>query len=151
MSDKLTGGCQCGGVRFACEGLGRASICHCRMCQRAFAAPFAALVTARGLVWTAGEPKRFRSSSKARRGFCADCGTTLTLEYDGLDAELAICAFDRPQDIAPVIQVGVESRLPWAQNCAALPGRPADQQEAADAFLADLVSLQSAIPRSEAP
>ena len=31
-----TGGCQCGAVRFRIEGaLGRASICHCRMCQKA--------------------------------------------------------------------------------------------------------------------
>jgi hypothetical protein len=34
-----SGGCQCGAVRFRVDGeLGRASICHCRMCQKAFGA-----------------------------------------------------------------------------------------------------------------
>jgi hypothetical protein len=34
-----TGGCQCGAVRFRVEGaLGDASVCHCRMCQKAFGA-----------------------------------------------------------------------------------------------------------------
>ena len=31
-----SGGCQCGAVRFHVEGaLGDASVCHCRMCQKA--------------------------------------------------------------------------------------------------------------------
>ena len=43
-----SGGCQCGAVRFRVDGeLGRPSVCHCRMCQKAFAAPYAALVTVR--------------------------------------------------------------------------------------------------------
>jgi len=148
MSGALSGGCQCGATRFSCEGVGRASICHCRMCQRAFGAPFAALVTARGLVWISGAPKRFRSSNKAQRGFCAECGTPLTLEYDGFDEEVAICAFDRPQDIAPAVQVGVESRLPWATNLDGLPERSPVEAEKVAAFLADLVSTQR--PESEA-
>lgn len=151
MSAALTGGCQCGTVRFACHSLGRASICHCRMCQRAFGGPFAALVTAHSLVWTRCEPRRFRSSNKAQRGYCADCGTPMTLEYDGFDPEIAICAFDQPAAILPAIQVGVESRLPWIQSLAGLPGRPADQQAAVEGFLADLVSRQSAIPAEARP
>ena len=92
----LTGGCQCGAVRFSCESLGRASICHCRMCQKAFGGHYGPLVTAIGLVWTRGEPKRFRSSNKIRRGFCADCGTPLTYEPDGYEhTEVALGAFDR--------------------------------------------------------
>ncbi len=143
MTTQFTGGCQCGAVRFSCADLGRASVCHCRMCQRAFGAPFAALVTARGLVWTSGAPRRFRSSSKAQRGFCSDCGTPLTLEYDGFDAELAICAFDAPEKIQPAIQVGLESRLKWLDGLDQLPGRPADQQAQVSQFPADLVSMQS--------
>ena len=42
---RITGGCQCGAVRYALNApLGRASICHCRMCQKAFGSLFAPLV-----------------------------------------------------------------------------------------------------------
>jgi len=60
-----TGGCQCGAVRFRVDGdLHDSSICHCRMCQKAFGAYYAPLVSTRGanLSWTRGRPKTFRSS-----------------------------------------------------------------------------------------
>lgn len=41
----ITGGCQCGAVRYAIDGpLNNPHICHCRMCQKAFGNYFAALV-----------------------------------------------------------------------------------------------------------
>ena len=91
----FTGGCQCGAVRFAVGRLGRGSICHCRMCQKAFGGFFGPLVTAHDASWTRGTPKWFQSSNRARRAFCGDCGTPLAYETKyGL--ELAIGAFDEP-------------------------------------------------------
>jgi hypothetical protein len=144
MSERpLTGGCQCGAVRFSITGpLGRASICHCRMCQKAFGNVFAPLVTARGLTWTRGAPKHFRSSNKVKRGFCADCGTPLTYEPDGFHPEVAICAFDDPTAVPPAIQVGLESKLPWADSLATLPERPNAENAKAAAFFAGIVSYQ---------
>ena len=139
----LTGGCQCGAVRFRCESLGRASICHCRMCQKAFGGHYGPLVTAHGLVWTRGAPKRFASSNKIARGFCAECGTPLTYEPIGLGhVEVALGAFDHPAEIPPTIQVGTESRMPWFHELATLPGRPPADQARAEAFFADVVSHQ---------
>jgi hypothetical protein len=74
----LTGGCQCGAVRFALSAPPRkVSICHCRMCQKAAGAPFASLAAIEhgDFAWTRGKPRAFRSSTIAMRDFCADCGT----------------------------------------------------------------------------
>ncbi|WP_437812841.1 GFA family protein [Sorangium sp. So ce1078] len=44
----LTGGCQCGRVRYRAEALaGRTGYCHCRKCQRAFGNVFAVLTSHR--------------------------------------------------------------------------------------------------------
>jgi len=129
--DRLTGGCQCGAVRFAVEGgLGRASICHCRMCQKAGGGFFGPFVTAHGVRWSRGAPKYFQSSNVARRGFCGDCGTPLSFEGYGF-VELSIGAFDDPARIPPAITVGLESKLAWVDGLAGLPTR--SPEEAADA------------------
>jgi hypothetical protein len=138
-----TGGCQCGALRYVIDQpLGRASICHCRMCQKAFGNVFAPLVTAQGLRWLHGEPKRFRSSNKVSRGFCGECGTPLTYEPDGHPPEIAILTLDQPADVPPVIQVGLESRLPWCDGLAALPTRTPEEAAKVAAFFGDIVSHQ---------
>jgi hypothetical protein len=139
-----TGGCQCGNVRFRVEGaLGEASICHCRMCQKASGNFYQPLVSVRGakLEWTRDAPKHFQSSNHARRGFCGDCGTPLTFEApDGM--ALAIAAFDDPAVIAPTIQWGVEDKLPYVDAIPALPGEATMADFASAPYLATLVSYQ---------
>ncbi len=141
-NSRLTGGCQCGAVRFRAERLGRATICHCRMCQKAFGSFFGPLVTAYDLVWTRGAPRLFRSSNHVERGFCGDCGTPLTYQQDGEATELAIGAFDDPTVAAPVLQVNPADRLPFFDGLAALPTRKAGEVPQAEAFLAGIVSHQ---------
>ena len=125
---KFTGGCQCGAVRFAAQRLGRASICHCRMCQKAFGSAFGPFVIVHGLTWTRGAPKHFQSSNMAKRGFCADCGTPLTYEVEGA-IDIAIGALDRPAEIMPTIQLAKEVRMRWLDTLADLP-TPSDEETA---------------------
>ncbi|WP_309084015.1 GFA family protein [Chelativorans sp.] len=139
-----TGGCQCGAVRFRAEGaLGEPSICHCRMCQKAFGNFFAPLVSVREAKfgWTRGEPKRFQSSNHVRRGFCPRCGTPLTYESPD-DLALAIGAFDHPEELAPRRQWGVEAKLPYLDTLHTLPGGRTVEDADAGTFLADIVSWQ---------
>jgi hypothetical protein len=142
--DVHTGGCQCGAIRFRVEGpLGDASVCHCRMCQKAFGSFYAPLVSVRDarLSWTRGEPKKYRSSNAAARGFCADCGTPLTYEApDGV--ALAIGAFDQPQTIVPQVQWGTEAKLPYVDGIAGLPRHETLEDPDAAPFLKELVSYQ---------
>lgn len=143
-----TGGCQCGAVRFRIEGaLGRPSICHCRMCQKAFGNFYAPLVSVghAKFEWTRGEPKRFQSSNHVRRGFCAECGTPLTFEApeDGGDGfALAIGAFDHPEELASRIQWGVEAKLPYFDSLHELPARETMDDLSDASYLADLISYQ---------
>ena len=140
-----TGGCQCGAIRFHVTELGRPSFCHCRMCQKAFGGPGGALVTAKQFTWTRGRPKYFQSSKAIKRGFCADCGTPLTFEYvvKGKPCtDIAIATFDRPREIAPVIQLSPEAALPWTRTVCDLPGYPKEEHEAREAWMQSIHSNQ---------
>jgi hypothetical protein len=143
-SKALTGGCQCGAVRFRVEGeLGDASICHCRMCQKAAGNFYLPLVSVRGakLTWTRGAPKKFQSSNFAFRGFCGDCGTPLFYEApDG--TALSMAAFDHPEEITPTIQWGTETKLPYVDGVPKLPGKTTLEDIDAASFLHRLVSYQ---------
>jgi hypothetical protein len=145
MSDTVhTGGCQCGAIRFRAEGaLGEASVCHCRMCQKAFGGLFAPLVWVRDTVftWTRGTPAHFQSSNVVTRGFCARCGTPLTYEApDGV--AMAIGAFDHPEKIVPRTQYGVEGKVPYVDGIAALPAKHTLADVATTPYLGELVSYQ---------
>ena len=144
-SGPYSGGCQCGAVRFRAETLGRASICHCRMCQKATGGFFGAYVTGRGVSWTRGTPSYFLSSNKVQRGFCGACGTPLTFEQlEGLppgQVELSIAAFDDPERAAPVIQVNLEGKLAFVDHLSELPAMT-DPPAAWVAFKAAVVSRQ---------
>ena len=126
MNDKaeITGGCQCGAVRYRVTGkLGESGICHCRMCQRAAGNVFAALVTATGVVWQ-GTPGRWASSNIAERGFCARCGTPLFFrDFDLPDGtcELMIGSLDDPDIAPPDHHVGIESKVAWLKMGDGLP------------------------------
>jgi hypothetical protein len=127
----LTGGCQCGAVRYAVhaepEGV---HFCHCRMCQRAVGGPFAALAPVRraDMAWTRGAPALFASSSVAERGFCRDCGTPLSFAYSDSDwIDLTVGSFDRPDRVPPGLHYGTESRMPWLQLADDWPQSTTDQ------------------------
>ncbi|MBO9123338.1 MULTISPECIES: GFA family protein [unclassified Rhizobium] len=144
MTSTYTGGCQCGAIRFRVQGtLKDSSICHCRMCQKAFGAYYAPLVSVRGaeLEWTRGERKRFQSSNVVERGFCADCGTPLTYEApDGI--AIAAGAFDDPSALPPVIQFGTERKIAFVDHLHELPARVTEDDAEAAPFVLDLVSYQ---------
>ena len=140
MAEVLTGGCQCGAVRFRAEDLGESGVCHCRMCQKAFGSFFAPLVTARKVSWTRGEPSFFQSSNRARRGFCAKCGTPLYFQLDDrTEFELAVGAFDDPMAVAPDHQLNPNDKLAIYDL---LPTLKAAKQAPHDAHNATIVSYQ---------
>ena len=123
----LTGGCQCGAIRFAVsKSPSRISICHCRMCQKATGAPFASFadIEKTDFAWTKGTPAAFQSSSIAMRDFCAACGTPLSFHrIDGPRIEIMTGTFDRPDRVVPTRHYGPESRLGWVVGISNLPSQ----------------------------
>ena len=129
----VTGGCQCGAVRYASAQLmDNAHICHCRMCQKAMGNLFAALVGAPNdtLIWTRGQPATFASSDLAERGFCARCGTPLFYRaVGGTRTGLTIGSLDDPMLAPPHVQVGMEGRHAFMDGLLALPDEGETEQD----------------------
>ena len=141
----LTGGCQCGSIRFAVYAAPtRVSICHCRMCQKASGSPFASLadIPKEHFSWTRGTPAAFKSSSIAERDFCAACGTPLSYrKIGGTSIEIMTGTFDRPDRMVPTLQFGTESRLGWVGNISNLPSKTTMQNYGPEQ-LAEVFSYQ---------
>jgi hypothetical protein len=127
----LSGGCQCGRVRYAATGApGDVSVCHCRMCQKAVGGPFATLAMfgPDRMRWIRGRPAVFRSSTIATRLFCADCGTPLAYVNDDTDkTEVTAGSFDTPEQIQPTRATGNERRLHWIGTLATLAAQTTDE------------------------
>lgn len=130
---RITGGCQCGAVRYALHKQPDfPHICHCRMCQKAFGSLFAPLtgVPLAAFEVTRGELAIFKSSDQTERGFCRDCGTPLSFrraDSDGIS--VSIGSLDDPESVAPTIQCGSESRVSWFGALAALPAQGTSEEE----------------------
>ncbi len=112
MAEEMTGGCQCGRVRYRAtiEDLD-AYLCHCRMCQRATGAVSIAFknLPKTAVQWEQ-EPDRYQSSPIAARGFCAGCGTPLTYEaHEHEKMDLTVGSFDDPYRFRPTEHSGCES------------------------------------------
>ena len=127
----LTGGCQCGAVRYrlSAEPTG-ANICHCRMCQKASGGPFMAFggVRLSEFSVSSGAIATFSSSDIAERGFCSRCGTPLTYRELGSDrVSVTLGSLDEPGAVAPVTQLGVESKVGWLVGSLSLPEIRTDQ------------------------
>ena len=128
---RLAGGCQRGRVRYELSGApDHASVCHCRMCQKASGGPIMAFARVRkaALRWTPGRPASSRSSSLVERQFCAACGTPLT--YNLIEApniSVTIGSLDDPEAARPVLQYSFEHTLSWFPTITTLPGKRTEE------------------------
>jgi hypothetical protein len=88
MTERLTGGCHCGALRFSIpsQSLGVVA-CHCEDCRKSHGNYNAMLAAPRGdVAFEADATLRwYASSEKARRGFCTVCGSRLFKDNLGSD------------------------------------------------------------------
>ncbi|SMX25652.1 GFA family protein [Boseongicola aestuarii] len=128
----LKGGCYCGAIRYEITGPPRWSgHCHCRSCQLALGGAFVtwSKVAAADFTITSGSLKQIEKTLGIRRGFCGDCGTTLTYAADSemagqdwsADAWFAATTLDDPSVVEPKAHVFVSHQQPWIKLADQLP------------------------------
>jgi len=125
-NETLEGGCLCGAIRYRVVGQPSAvNYCHCGQCRRHSGAPVAAFATfpVARVNWTKGQPRLFQSSKIGRRGFCPDCGTSLT--WVGVstptEVDIGVGTFDDASSFTPRDHIWTESALPWFHVADQLP------------------------------
>ena len=122
------GSCLCGAVTFEVAGkLPPPDACHCSKCRKHSGHYFASTVVPRSAVTIRGEEKVtwFKSSEKARRGFCSVCGSSLF--WDPLARDwigIAMGAFDMPTDTRLGIHIVVADKGDYYDIADGLPQNP---------------------------
>jgi len=119
-TQQYTGGCMCGAIRYELNCESPWSVyCHCESCRKHTGAPVAVLVAGlpEYVTWTAGERALYESSAGRQRGFCRDCGTSLTWEAEsnGSWLGLHISTFDNPEALPASEHVFCDDAISWVK------------------------------------
>jgi hypothetical protein len=87
------------------------------MCQKASGAPVVSWMDfhTNELTWTKGKSTKYKSSEYVTRGFCAECGSSLSF-CDTRHPEsitLTIASLDNPNLVKPTYHIYTDSQLKW--------------------------------------
>lgn len=128
MSNVTKGSCLCGAVAFTITGaLGANDACHCVQCRKWSGHFFASANVPRAALTIAGEAnlRWYPSSAKARRGFCARCGSSLFWDPIGRDwTAVALGALDAPTGIRLERHIFVADKGDYYDIADGLPQNP---------------------------
>jgi hypothetical protein len=126
MTELFTGGCACGAIRYALRAEPYdTGWCHCRLCQRSSGAPaivFTTIAIAEFSI-SQGVPATWRSTSFGERGFCATCGSLLTIHVDFQPdtIDIAAASLDRPEAVTPGFHIFCDQAIAWGAVDDGLP------------------------------
>ena len=129
MSQVISGGCLCGGVRYEVRGKLRDVIaCHCIQCRRT-SGHFVAATACRRRAFTLvkeGTLRWYVAVAGFRRGFCSECGSSLFFEETGGErVSIAAGSLDKPQGLKIAAHIfareagdyyEIDSVVPVSQN-----------------------------------
>ncbi|MFA5516321.1 MAG: GFA family protein [Desulfuromonadales bacterium] len=128
MSEKLTGSCKCGQIRYEIspERLVAAN-CHCNMCKKMTGGAFSSIVLVDDstFVLLDGEEllTHYTVSERASKHFCSRCGSPVFSRHIGFPGKrlIALGTLDDPTAVTPGVNVFCESILRWAGAVGDLP------------------------------
>jgi len=130
----IEGGCLCGKIRYRASGAPQgAGYCHCRSCRHHTGAPVAAFAvfTAEQVQWVSGQRTRYESSPGVFRGFCGECGTSMTFEANDGECdlvELHVSTLDSPETVPPNEHTHYGERISWLRLVDDSPRYPASMK-----------------------
>ena len=122
MVATLTGGCQCGMVRYEVVGEPKQLVvCHCADCQRQSGSAFGMTMVVNDADFrlTRGEPKNFASKSDTGRAklgaFCPDCGTRIYHKPEWRKGTVSVKpgTLDNTQTLTPTMHIWTSSKQAW--------------------------------------
>jgi hypothetical protein len=128
MSDKLSGSCLCGTVRFEVDGdFERFYLCHCEYCRKDTGSAHAANLfssTAK-LSWLSGadKVKTFNlPSTRHAKSFCSNCGSALpNVHMNGQFVLVPAGSIDGKLAIRPDAHIFVDSKAAWDNELETIP------------------------------
>lgn len=133
----MKGGCHCGATRYEISGMPfDADYCHCRDCQKTTGAPFGAWMDFKKeqIHWITKEPTEYKSSEYIRRGFCPDCGSSLSYRSTRHPDyfTLSIASLDEPDLVKPKYHIHTGSQVSWLvieDDCKRYPGERVSESD----------------------
>jgi hypothetical protein len=128
MTEKTTGSCQCGAVRFEIAGSFDAFfLCHCSRCRKDTGSAHGANLfssTAK-IAWLSGEDnvKAYRvPDTRHEKCFCRECGSALPrVQMNGALLVVPAGSLDSAINIRPNAHICCASRAPWDHHLEDVP------------------------------
>ena len=127
MTTEVTGGCQCGYIRYSIKDTPmRLNICHCTDCQKQSGSAFgmSLVIQPEQLTIVSGTVKEFQTTTDSGRpktcAFCPECGVRI---YNRTSALCSIKAgtLDDTSHLKPDAQYWTKSRQHWSVLSPAIP------------------------------
>lgn len=128
MSNRYSGGCLCGAVRFEIEGeFERFYLCHCEYCRKDTGSAHGANLfsSSATLQWVSGREsvREFNlPGTRHSKGFCGTCGSALpTTQMDGKLLVVPAGSLNSEVRIRPDAHIFVSSRASWDHTLEEIP------------------------------
>lgn len=127
MTSTLTGGCQCGFIRYCIhEAPRQLNVCHCTDCQKQSGSAFGMSLVIRpeSLTIDSGTVKEFELTADSGRtktcGFCPECGVRI---YNRTSALCSVKAgtLDNTRSLRPDAQYWTKNKQDWSNLLSDIP------------------------------
>ncbi|MCK5425313.1 MAG: GFA family protein [Emcibacter sp.] len=115
--------CMCGKITLEAKGSARyTEYCHCKWCQQSSGSAFISWIIFDDdkVKVTSGELSHYHSSEHCRRGYCKDCGSTMSFQSPG-NFDIALGVMDDPEPFKASKHIWSKSQISHVNIVDGLP------------------------------